>query len=238
MGRYLADPNMAWTVDETLDLIRGLPSASAPGAEQKYNNSNYVVLGRVLEVVVGRPANEVLFQYITEAAGLGSTGFPVEPTMPEPATPGVVTVDGSEQNVDLQNPYIPFTSGNATSTLADLRSWAGTLTTGDLLAPATFEQQKPPPAGDTPTYGMGIVDVGGWLGHTGAIPGFGTIVLRQPESGAVVVAVTTGGEIFNQAADVMALESIAELYPGQFPLIDEAVAQTKAAASAAASSAP
>lgn len=236
MSSYLNDPNMPWTVDQTLDLLRGLPPTGAPGEKQEYNNSNYVVLGRVMEVVTGRPAQEVQFENITEAAGLASTLFPADSEMPQPATPGVLIVDGAERNVDLQNPSIPFTAGYAASTLADLRTWAATLTTGDLLDPATFDLQKPPPATDGLTYGMGIMDVGGWLGHNGSIPGFGTMMLRQPESGAVVVTVATGGDAINPAADVMALEAIAELYPGQFPVVDEAVAQTKAAASAAAAS--
>lgn len=224
MDRYLADPNLAWTVDESLDLIRSLPPTHAPGERQLFNTSNYIVLGRVLEQVTGRPANEVLFEQVVEPAGLATTQFPVDPALPEPAVPGVMTLEGTTRTADLQNPQVPFTSGFAISTIDDLRTWARALGTGDLLDQATFEAQLPPDSTDAPTYGLGLSNINGWLGHSGYLWGYGTMMYTEPKSGAVVVTFTSGGPPDAETATLTMLQTIATLYPGQFPYIDASAA--------------
>lgn len=224
MKRYLADPNLAWTVDESLDLIRSLPPAHAPGERQLFNTSNYIVLGRVLEQVVGRPADQVIFEQVVEPAGLVTTQLPVDSALPEPAVPGVMTLDGVERTADLQNPQVPFTSGFAISTINDLRTWARTLGTGDLLTSETFQAQLPPESTEEPTYGLGLSNIDGWLGHSGYIWGYSTMMYTEPNSGAVIVTFTSGGPPDAETATLTMLQTVATLYPGQFGYIDAAAA--------------
>jgi D-alanyl-D-alanine carboxypeptidase len=225
---YYADPNRGWTVADSLNAIRAMPPTGAPGEQQQYNNSNYIVLGEVIAAATGVPVTEVMAQEVLMPARLISSAFPIDPQMPQPAVPGVMTIDGEDRNVDLQNPQIPSTAGFAISTVGDLRSWASQLTSGDLLNDATFTIQLPPPATEEPTYGMGLADFGGWLGHNGSVAGFGTMMLREPQSGAVLVAVSTGGGPVNPAPDVVAFKTIATLYPGQFPLVEKLLAESEA----------
>lgn len=225
---YYADPNRAWTVADSLNAIRSMPPTGAPGEQQQYNNSNYIVLGEVIAAATGVPVNEAMALQVFVPARLTRSAFPTESEMPQPAVPGVMTIDGEERNVDLQNPQIPSTAGFAISTIGDLRRWASQLTSGDLLNDSTFAIQQPPPATEEPTYGMGLADFGGWLGHNGSVAGFGTMLLREPQSGAVVVAVSTGGDPVNPAPDVVAFKTIATLYPGQFPLVEKLLAESEA----------
>lgn len=228
LSDYYADPNREWTVEDSLNAIRGLPPTGQPGVSQQYNNSNYIVLGEVLRVATGIPAEQVMAEQVVMPARLKRTALPTDPELPQPAVPGVMTIDGEERDVDLQNPQIPFTSGFAISTVEDLRSWVSQLTSGDLLNDETFALQLPPPASDEPTYGMGLADFGGWLGHNGSVAGYSTMMLREPQSGAVLVAVSTGGGPVNAAPDAVAFNAIATLYSGQFPLVEKLAAESEA----------
>ena len=60
IARFDADPMLPWTVDDTIDLLREHDADFAPGAEVAYSDSNYVLLGRILEEVTGRPIREVI----------------------------------------------------------------------------------------------------------------------------------------------------------------------------------
>jgi D-alanyl-D-alanine carboxypeptidase len=73
------------------------------------------------------------------------------------------------------------------STLGDLKIWAKALATGSLLTRATFDLQlKTRVLSQAPTvtvrYGMGITDFNGFLGHDGAIFGYGSTMLYLPQA--------------------------------------------------------
>ena len=60
---------LPWTVDDTLDLVRDHDADFSPGAEVVYSDSNYVLLGTILEQVTGRPIGEVIEERILEPLG-------------------------------------------------------------------------------------------------------------------------------------------------------------------------
>lgn len=67
-------------------------------------------------------------------------------------------------------------------------------------------------------YGLGIADVNWFLGHDGAIFGYGSTMLHLPHRGATIVALdNAGGVVGNPAALFMALAVAAHLFPEQFP---------------------
>jgi D-alanyl-D-alanine carboxypeptidase len=90
------------------------------------------------------------------------------------------------------------------STLDDMHTWARALATGALLSPAMQQQRLqtvgspglPPQDG----YGLGIFNLGGWIGHNGSLPGYQTVSVFLPEAQtAMVIFVNTdieapGGE--------------------------------------------
>ncbi|MFG2623167.1 hypothetical protein ACGFXC_36735 [Streptomyces sp. NPDC048507] len=73
--------------------------------------------------------------------------------------------------------------------LGGLRSWATPLATGTLLATATRKARlETQPIGKPgASYGLGIFDVQGWIGHDGSIPGYESQVAYLPEARATTV---------------------------------------------------
>jgi CubicO group peptidase (beta-lactamase class C family) len=60
LADYLDRPNsMAWaagehTVQELIDAFKDRPASFAPGQKAAYSNSNYVLLGAIVEKITGR----------------------------------------------------------------------------------------------------------------------------------------------------------------------------------------
>jgi D-alanyl-D-alanine carboxypeptidase len=81
------------------------------------------------------------------------------------------------------------------STVHDLKIWAKALATGALLSPATQQERlswTPLASGpNAPKYGLGIADFGdGFIGHNGAIAGFQSFMVYQPDTHATVIVLT------------------------------------------------
>ncbi len=79
-GRTAADELMAghdepWPLERTIDLIKNLSPNFKPGAKGKaaYSDSNYQLLGRIIENVTGKPIGEVFHHYIFSQMDLSHT---------------------------------------------------------------------------------------------------------------------------------------------------------------------
>ena len=71
-------------------------------------------------------------------------------------------------------------------------------------------------------YGLGIQEIGGLLGHTGGIMGYGSVLMLDPETGATLVVIANlgdttrslgGGIIFGEIADLLFPAGLAALVP-------------------------
>lgn len=85
-GRTVADGLMegrdeAWPLDRTIGLIKDLKPNFRPGAKGKaaYSDTNYQLLGRIIENVTGKSIPEVFQEYIFSPLGLSDTYFYNDP---------------------------------------------------------------------------------------------------------------------------------------------------------------
>ncbi|TVQ10433.1 MAG: class A beta-lactamase-related serine hydrolase [Balneolaceae bacterium] len=79
-GRTVSDELMegndeAWPVDRTIGLIKNLKPNFKPGAKRKaaYSDSNYQILGRIIENVTGKSFDQVFQDYIFSKLDLPNT---------------------------------------------------------------------------------------------------------------------------------------------------------------------
>jgi len=233
-AEYAANPLIAMTPDEILAWIRESEPEYVPGTQVHYSNSNYVVLGFLIEAVTGKsPAHEIAIRLI-EPLGLNGTSFPLTPTMPQPVMHGYFAENLGDPLVDVtrSNPSFPWTSGAMISTLADMHTWVEALATGSTLLSAgtlsernTWEALVPnAPVG----YGLGILNFRGFLGHNGGIAGYSSWMLHNPDNGFTVVIVVNRAGEKGGTADPF-LREILELFPEVVPAPEAAAAATPAA---------
>ncbi|MFF3320103.1 serine hydrolase domain-containing protein [Streptomyces sp. NPDC003035] len=195
----LAEPDGTYTM-ATL-VKEGLKRApvSAPGAGFTYSNTNYLILGMLIEKVTGLPVHEAVTRRIIEPLGLTRTVFPApgDRALPAPAVPGYHGARiGSFyfwSPVLSYDPSVFSAAGAMISTMQDLSAFYAALTAGKVVSPAALaEMEKARDIGGG-GYGLGIVKVdlscgGEAWGHNGAVPGYfsHTMVTKDGRHAAVM----------------------------------------------------
>ncbi|MEO6826531.1 MAG: serine hydrolase domain-containing protein [Microbacteriaceae bacterium] len=196
---FFAQPEKVWTPDELVTVAKSLKPLFKPGAEYNYSNTNTVLLGKLIEKVTGSSYADVLQSRILDPLTLRDTSFPGESaefpsphaqgsTMQSPdatATHPVITTDW--------NPSWGWTAGEMISTAENMLRYDRALGTGQGLLSAHEQEQRlssfPSPR-DTYSYGLAMGCVGGWVGHTGELPGYNSTVYYQTDSDTAVVILT------------------------------------------------
>lgn len=204
----LQDLLRPWTPEQLVDVADNNPPYFDPAGGWHYSNTNTVILGMIIEQVTGNFVGDEITKRIIEPLGLSETIYPATPDMPEPFSRGYVELDPQVglEDVTFTAPSSSAASGAMISRLKDLRKWAEALGQGTLLDGETQEERTESlmpivfdPCDDNDPerpkrscpeydkYGFGIGEISGWIGHTGEYIGYTTLVMYEPESGAVIV---------------------------------------------------
>ena len=75
--RYLTRPTTVWTTSELIAAGVGQPRLFAPGTDFYYSNTNFVMLGHIIEQVTGEPIARVMKQRIFAPLKMRKTSYPV-----------------------------------------------------------------------------------------------------------------------------------------------------------------
>jgi D-alanyl-D-alanine carboxypeptidase len=224
MEDITADPLMEFGADDVIAILRRNKPTFEPGAEVVYCDTNYILLGVILEQVSGRKAAEIITREFIEPLKLTGTSFPDTPAMPEPFAHGYYAgedASGPLEDFTVSNPDLPWTAGAMISTLEDLRVWARALATGSELSPSIQRERltfRPFTTGNEgASYGLGILNYSGFLGHYGMIFGYTTAIFHLPEADATFVISGNQSTNFSMAATEIFLELAEHLYPDRFP---------------------
>lgn len=192
------------TADSALALVRDLPPDFARGTQMLYNNTGYVLLGRVIEAVRGQPLGTALGDELFAPLGLASLHYcSLERLVPGRVT-GYDRVQDSVRRAVLWWPDMAAGAGALCGTVADLVRWSQALHGGRVLSPASYAQFIAPGllSDGTPLrYGMGVLltEVAGRraIQHTGGIAGFTTWLAYLPDDSlhvAMTVNLFVGSE--------------------------------------------
>ncbi len=220
---YARNPLKPFSLTDVVNIIKRHEPMFAPGADIAYDNSNYYLLGAIAEHVTHEPLSATINAEILRPLGLKQTSYPTTPALPFPFSHGYLDQpDFSPRDVTATNPAFAAGAGAMISTLGDLKVWAKALATGSLLAPATHAAQlttrvlsQSPKV--TVRYGMGITDINGWLGHDGAIFGYGSAMFYLPSRGATIIVLGNNNDLGQPKPLFTAIAIAAYLFPKQFP---------------------
>jgi peptidoglycan/LPS O-acetylase OafA/YrhL/CubicO group peptidase (beta-lactamase class C family) len=201
------NPARAWSPAELVAHANQFALAFPPGAEGRwdYSNTNYVILGMVVEEVTGNPLATELRQRILDPLGLTQTFTLSTEPMPETAARSYAgTTDRTEVAMSFA-----FAAANLVSTAEDMRHFVEALTQGELLRPESREQMYAFVNGygqyNMPEleYGLGIMrnrlpvgpdanseprpaSASRVVGHIGGFGGFRSAVWSAPEGGITI----------------------------------------------------
>jgi CubicO group peptidase (beta-lactamase class C family) len=181
----------AKTRDEMVAIIAKAKPAFEPGEKAQYSNSNYVLLGYIVEKAGGRSYEDALKQRITSKIGLRDTylgtGYS-EASKNEGSSYSFISDWKQETETHLS---IPGGAGAIVSTPNDLTKFIQALFDGKIVSKESLEQMKP-----KDQFGMGInvYPIGGktFYGHGGGIDGFRSLLVYLPEE-KLSLAYTSNG---------------------------------------------
>ena len=189
---FFADLSRDFTTEELIDYARAGEPMFPPGEGHVYANSATLMLGRVVEEVTGQSFAEALQARIVDPLGLEGTRYPATATdWAGPHPIGYQPGDDGELTAQPDNFTVFGPAGAMTSTAADLCAWATAMGEGSLLsAGLQAERVAGTPLEEGPeydTYGLGIGDVHGWIGHTGEGFGITALAMHDVASGTSAV---------------------------------------------------
>ncbi|MGD9883070.1 serine hydrolase domain-containing protein [Reyranella sp.] len=206
-----------------------------PGSRFLYSNTNFLLLGHIIERVEGKKLGEVLAERLFRPLGMTGTQLVAEI---DAVTPDLATGylgDAASGFRRAQHGYPQGGEGGLTSTADDLLIWSRhfdrpTLSLGDL--PAQLAAVRPLAGGHANKYRRGVQadDLGGLqtIGHGGLWPGFRTEFLRVPEADLTVVVIANLASIdpWRQARTIarMVLEGHERLKPAPSALTEVEIA--------------
>ena len=220
---YVHNPQRAFSTADVVRIIKRHKPLFAPGTDVAYDNSNYFLLGVIAERVTHQPLSQVIQSELLDPLGLRETSYPITATLPIPFSHGYLDQPNFPlRDVTSSNPAFAGGAGAMISTLDDLRVWAKALARGSLLTQATHRMQLRSrvlvKAGTiTVRYGMGITEINGFLGHDGAILGYGSAMFYLPSRDATIVVLGNNNDLGNPKPLITALAIAAYLFPQQFP---------------------
>lgn len=171
------------------------PPAGEPGATPGvYSNTNYLLLGQLLERVTGTTAEEYITRNVIERAGLRRTGFPTGPRIGGPHSRMYEALWGGidpPRDYSVYNMSWTGTGAALVSTMEDLNRFYGKLLDGRIVSRSSLAQmQRTVPVvaldGTLIDYGLGLHKVGTrgcgtFWGHDGTVWGAGTISLTRAD---------------------------------------------------------
>jgi D-alanyl-D-alanine carboxypeptidase len=208
-----ARPDAAWTPERAWSYVTA--KRPVPGKVWRYSNTNYLLLGELVEAITGRTIAVEVRARLLDPFALRSSWYQVEEKPRAEGATGyrrVAKEGGGTRWVPVAPPsdVMPFRSvvtaaagaGSVAATALDAARWMGAFGRGEVLPPdvqaamiadAAVTQAMRSGVG----YGLGIrvvpLDGRRALGHSGRYLGFRNVVLYVPEAGLSIAVLTNQG---------------------------------------------
>jgi D-alanyl-D-alanine carboxypeptidase len=159
------------TDDELISQASAMPWTSEPGQEFSYSNTNYVLLGRIVADLDGKPVGQSLQDRIFDPLRMTDTTYPTDAVIAGDALHGYVLENGIYTDVTEYDAGIWSSAAAVVSTVEDMNTFFRALFDGTLLPRNMVDDmQVVSPSG----YGLGLL-----LGIDACDPESGELVFGQ-----------------------------------------------------------
>ncbi len=177
------------THDDYVRLFGARGPTHPPGAEQRYSNYGFLLLGAIIERASGQSYYDYVDAHVFAPAGMRDSGsLPEEVEVPGRAV-AYTRKEGAWADAADTLPWRGTAAGGGYSTAGDLLKFARALLDGRLLSPELLAEAT---RNQTPWYGYGFMsreqEGVRMFGHGGGAPGMNGDLRIYPAQGLVVVA--------------------------------------------------
>ena len=192
-----ADPDRVWRPEQLVAYILDTPAPFAAGADWDYSDTNYIVLGMIIERVTGSTLNAEIARRVLRPLELRRTVPSDRREIPNLAQ-GYAGPDNPFGGTDAMivngkfaiNPQFEWAGGGYASSAEDLARWAKAMYEGRAFERALVDTMVaaavPAKLGPGVLYGLGVIvrptgALGASWGHSGFFPGYITEMRYYPE---------------------------------------------------------
>ncbi|HSA57137.1 MAG TPA: serine hydrolase domain-containing protein [Gemmatimonadaceae bacterium] len=189
-----ADPDRVWKPEDLVAYILDTEAPFAAGQGWEYSDTNYIVLGMIIEKVTGRRFYDLARERLLQPLQLGNT-VPSEGRVIQGLSQGYAGPNNPFGGTDAMivggrfaiNPQFEWTGGGMASTAEDLARWGKALYEGRAFDAALLPrllEAVPARLGPNTRYGLGVIiretPLGTTHGHSGFFPGYQAELMYLP----------------------------------------------------------
>lgn len=173
-----------YTLEELIGLFKNEPLDFGTGTEFEYSNSNYILLGYIIEKVSKKNYKDYIKENIIKPLNLINTGFLSDKATIKDKAVGYDTIDNNENEykkaIDTEGSLIA-SAGEIYSTVEDLYRWEEALYAGKIINKQSLKEMFTPNLSD---YGYGwFIDESNKgnkiISHGGNLSGYTSYVERN-----------------------------------------------------------
>ncbi|WBX98432.1 serine hydrolase domain-containing protein [Chryseobacterium gambrini] len=195
------------TESSLISIIKKYKSDFEPGSKHEYSNSNYILLGFILEKIYKKPYAVLLKDKITKPLKLTLTevGGKIDPSKDQ--AKAYQYINGKYVASSETDMSIPIGAGNIISTPRDLLTFILGLENGKLVKKSSLEKMKT----FVDDYGYGLVKVPfdnySGFGHTGGIDNFSSALFYFPDLKIATAFSTNQSEMDTNEISIKMIET-------------------------------
>ncbi|HEX8247150.1 MAG TPA: serine hydrolase [Pyrinomonadaceae bacterium] len=188
LADWEAKKTLPATLAQNIARFRDLPLEFKPGEQFKYSNSNYLLLGALVEKASGTSYEAFMKENVFAPLKMADTGLDHSAQILKNRAAGYSRVGETLVNASYIEMSIPSAAGALYSTVEDLLRWDQALYTENFLTrkslDAMFTAEK---NGYAYGWGVGTLNNRRYIAHTGGIEGFSAHISRFPDARATVI---------------------------------------------------
>jgi D-alanyl-D-alanine carboxypeptidase len=213
-----ANPDAAFGPADALDIARGMEPTNAPGEGYFYSNTNYLLLGQLIETVTGEPYFDALQDRVLTPLGMADTSPQLASS--DPRLSSYITDAGTGETIDVTNAqWETRGESGVVSTTADMTTFLrGLLVDKTLLGVAALAEmmdfQNPEAGvGGASDFGLGLVriildDGTTAIGFTGGTLGTASSTYLDIGTGTIISTAGTSPDLDSASAALALLKTV------------------------------
>ena len=185
-----------FTPTELIDVFKNQPMDFDPGEQYRYNNSGYVILGYIIELITGESYEAFVQKNFFDKLGMKNTHYGSHEKIIKNRAYGYQNRDGYV-NADYLSMSLPYAAGAIISNVDDLLIWQKALNNHELISKETYEKAINGSSlnnGDYIGYGYGLqagrIQGSKSITHGGGIFGYTTQGIYLPDEDVFVSVLT------------------------------------------------
>lgn len=191
-----SDPTQSYTPQQVVDVALTHSPVFAPGTSWSYSNTNYILLGMIIEAVTGSSLASAMRTRVLDPVGLDDTYLDGDDVVPDAMARGYGAWGGD--STTIIHPSVTWAAGSMVATVGDVADWASALYGGSILADTELDLMLEMVDIGAPglQYGLGVFEYGesflgaDGIGHGGDISGYHAEMVYLTPDGTMIAAAT------------------------------------------------